>query len=60
MQLTCVKAMHIADKYGLIAPVCDQPQYNAFERHIEEADYMQILKLYKYVALISLFTPNLI
>lgn len=41
-------AIHIADKYNLIAPIADQIQYNAFDRHMEEADYEQVFKLYGY------------
>lgn len=42
------EAMHMATKHNLIAPVVDQPQYNCFERHIEESDYQQLFKTYNY------------
>ncbi|KAK9477756.1 NADP-dependent oxidoreductase domain-containing protein [Lipomyces japonicus] len=41
-------AHHIADKYGLIAPIAEQPQYNLFKRDRFEAEYAPLYKLYKY------------
>jgi voltage-dependent potassium channel beta subunit len=39
-----MEAHRCADKYNLIAPTMEQPQYNLFERNKVEADYNQIYK----------------
>jgi voltage-dependent potassium channel beta subunit len=39
-----MEAHRIADKYGLIAPTMEQPQYNLFERKKVESDYSEIYK----------------
>ncbi|KAK9367432.1 NADP-dependent oxidoreductase domain-containing protein [Lipomyces kononenkoae] len=41
-------AHHIATKYGLIAPIAEQPQYNMFHRNRFEAEYYPLYQLYKY------------
>ncbi|KAK9465851.1 NADP-dependent oxidoreductase domain-containing protein [Lipomyces arxii] len=41
-------AHHIADKYGLIAPVAEQPEYNMLKRDRFESEYYPLYKLYKY------------
>jgi len=41
-------AHHIADKYGLIAPIADQCQYHAFERQKLDGEYLPLYDLYKY------------
>lgn len=40
-------AYHVADKYNLIPPIADQPQYNMFHRRIE-SELAPIFKLYDY------------
>jgi len=40
-------AHHVADKYNLIPPTADQPQYNMFHRRIE-SELDPIFKLYNY------------
>jgi voltage-dependent potassium channel beta subunit len=39
-----MEAHRCAEKYNLIAPVMEQPQYNLFERTKVEADYSEIYK----------------
>ena len=39
-----MEAHRIAEKYGLIGPVMEQPQYNLFERHKVEVEYAEIYK----------------
>lgn len=39
-----MEAHRIAEKYSLIAPTMEQPQYNLFEREKVEADYSEIYK----------------
>ena len=39
-----VQAQEIAAKHNLIAPVAEQPQYNAFHRQRFEAEYAQLFK----------------
>ncbi|KAK9481901.1 NADP-dependent oxidoreductase domain-containing protein [Lipomyces starkeyi] len=41
-------AHHIATKYGLIAPIAEQTQYNMFKRDRFEAEYYPLYQLYKY------------
>ncbi|KAK7207207.1 NADP-dependent oxidoreductase domain-containing protein [Myxozyma melibiosi] len=41
-------AHHIATKFGLIAPIAEQPQYSAFHRNRFEAEYKPLYDLYKY------------
>lgn len=42
------EATHIADKYDLIAPVAEQPQYNAFHRERFEVEYAPLYKQFEY------------
>ena len=39
-----MEAHRVAEKYGLIGPTMEQPQYNLFERTKVEADYAEIYK----------------
>ncbi|KAK9250653.1 NADP-dependent oxidoreductase domain-containing protein, partial [Lipomyces tetrasporus] len=41
-------AHHIATKYGLIAPIAEQPEYSMLKRDRFEAEYYPLYKLYKY------------
>ncbi|KNG51210.1 voltage-gated potassium channel subunit beta-1 channel subunit beta-1 [Stemphylium lycopersici] len=41
-------ACDIAEKYNLIAPVVEQPQYNAFHRERFEKEYAPLYKKYQY------------
>ncbi|KAG9097713.1 hypothetical protein FS749_005698 [Ceratobasidium sp. UAMH 11750] len=42
------EAYHIADQYGLIAPVAEQPCYNAFTRKRVEEEYQHVYERYNY------------
>jgi len=42
------EACDIAEKYNLIAPIVEQPQYNAFHRERFEKEYAPLYKKYKY------------
>lgn len=42
------EATLIADKYNLIAPVADQPQYNAFHRERFEVEYAPLFEQFQY------------
>ncbi len=42
------EATHIAEKYNLIAPVVEQPQYNAFHRERFEVEYAPLYKHFEY------------
>ncbi|KAG9095326.1 hypothetical protein FRC06_009907 [Ceratobasidium sp. 370] len=42
------EAHHIADQYGLIAPVAEQPCYNAFTRKRVEEEYQHVYERYNY------------
>jgi len=42
------EATHIAEKYNLIAPIAEQPQYNAFHRERFEVEYAPLFKEYEY------------
>lgn len=42
------EATMIAEKYNLIAPVAEQPQYNAFHRERFEVEYAPLFKQYEY------------
>jgi len=42
------EATDIAEKYNLIAPVAEQPQYNAFHRERFEKEYEPLYAKYKY------------
>jgi len=37
-----IEAFHLADKYGLIAPVVEQPKYNMFNRDYVENHYLPV------------------
>lgn len=37
-----MEAHRVANQFGLIAPVMEQPQYNMFERHKVELDYLPV------------------
>ncbi|KAJ0405252.1 hypothetical protein P43SY_006937 [Pythium insidiosum] len=41
-----LKACEIADRLGLIRPVCEQPQYNLFERSKVEVDFQPLYNKY--------------
>lgn len=43
-----MEATQIAEKYSLIAPVAEQPQYNAFHRERFEVEYAQLFKQFEY------------
>jgi len=42
------EAISIAERYNLIAPVVEQPQYNAFHREKLEVEYLPLFKKYEY------------
>ncbi|KIV93336.1 hypothetical protein, variant 2 [Exophiala mesophila] len=42
------EATLIAEKYNLIAPIAEQPQYNAFHRERFEVEYAPLFQEYKY------------
>ena len=42
------EATHIAEKYNLIAPVVEQPQYNVFTRERFEVEYAPLFKQFEY------------
>ena len=43
-----MEATQIAEKYNLIAPIAEQPQYNAFHRERFEVEYAPLYNQYKY------------
>lgn len=43
-----MEATMIADKYNLIAPIAEQPQYNAFHRERFEVEYAPLYQQFKY------------
>ncbi len=43
-----IEATEIAERYNLIAPVVEQPQYNAFHRERFEVEYAPLYDRYKY------------
>lgn len=43
-----MEATQIADRFNLIAPVVEQPQYNAFHRERFEVEYAPLFKQYEY------------
>ncbi|KAI1261227.1 Aldo/keto reductase [Xylariaceae sp. FL1019] len=43
-----MEATQIAEKYNLIAPVVEQPQYNAFHRQRFEVEYAPLYDQFKY------------
>ncbi|KAK6078482.1 voltage-gated potassium channel subunit beta 2 [Seiridium cupressi] len=43
-----MEATQIAEKYNLIAPVVEQPQYNAFHRQRFEVEYDPLFKQFQY------------
>lgn len=43
-----MEATQIAEKYNLIAPVAEQPQYNAFHRERFEVEYAPLFDQFKY------------
>ena len=43
-----MEATQVAEKYNLIAPVAEQPQYNAFHRERFEIEYDQLFKQFEY------------
>ena len=53
------EACDIAEKYNLIAPIVEQPQYNAFHRERFEKEYAPLYKKYKYGTSKSHFFPSL-
>lgn len=46
--LQIMEATQIAERYNLIAPVVEQPQYNAFHRERFEVEYAPIFEQFKY------------
>ncbi|KAK4147275.1 NADP-dependent oxidoreductase domain-containing protein [Dichotomopilus funicola] len=42
------EAIELAEKHNLIAPVAEQPQYNAFHRERVEVEYTPLFKQYGY------------
>ncbi|QRV94174.1 aldo/keto reductase family protein [Ceratobasidium sp. AG-Ba] len=42
------EAHHIADKFGLMAPIAEQPCYNAFTRERVEVEYQHVYERYNY------------
>lgn len=42
------EATLIAEKYGLIAPIAEQPQYNAFHRERFEVEYAPLFQQFQY------------
>jgi aryl-alcohol dehydrogenase-like predicted oxidoreductase len=43
-----MEATQIAEKYNLIAPIAEQPQYNAFYRDRFEVEYAPLYKQFEY------------
>lgn len=43
-----MEATQIAEKYNLIAPVVEQPQYNAFHRDRFEVEYAPLFEQFQY------------
>lgn len=43
-----MEATQIAEKYNLIAPVAEQPQYNAFHRERFEVEYAPLFNQFQY------------
>lgn len=43
-----MEATQIAEKYNLIAPIAEQPQYNAFHRERFEVEYGPLYEQFKY------------
>lgn len=43
-----MEATQIAERYNLIAPVVEQPQYNAFHRQRFEVEYAPLFDQFKY------------
>ncbi|KAJ3529127.1 hypothetical protein NM208_g9896 [Fusarium decemcellulare] len=43
-----IEATEVAERYNLIAPVVEQPQYNAFHRERFEVEYASLFKQYQY------------
>lgn len=43
-----MEATQIAEKYNLIAPIAEQPQYNAFHRERFEVEYAPLFDQFKY------------
>jgi len=43
-----MEATQIAERYNLIAPVCEQPQYNAFHRERFEVEFEPLFKQFQY------------
>ncbi|TMW58870.1 hypothetical protein Poli38472_007015 [Pythium oligandrum] len=50
-----IEACEIADRLGLIRPICEQPQYNLFERSRVEMDYDVLYK--KYMLGLTTWSP---
>lgn len=46
--LQILEATQIAERYNLIAPVVEQPQYNAFHRDRFEVEYAPLFEQFKY------------
>lgn len=46
--LQIAEATQIAEKYNLIAPIAEQPQYNAFHRQRFEVEYAPLYKQFQY------------
>ncbi|KAL9102482.1 MAG: hypothetical protein Q9163_002382 [Psora crenata] len=46
--LQITEAIMVAEKYNLIAPVAEQPQYNAFYRDRFEIEYAPLFKQFQY------------
>lgn len=42
------EATEIAEKYNLIAPIVEQPQYNAFHRERFEKEYKPLYEKFQY------------
>ena len=43
-----MEAIQIAERYDLIAPIAEQPQYNAFHRERFELEYASLFQKFKY------------
>lgn len=43
-----MEATQIAEKYNLIAPIAEQPQYNAFHRERFEVEYAPLFQQFQY------------
>ena len=43
-----MEAIQIAERYDLIAPIAEQPQYNAFHRERFEVEYASLFQQFKY------------